>query len=111
METRLGKISKVHFGIAGYNESQIGLFLEISGEGWGVATGSGFWDPESIKVTEYTKWTEKERDERLSNIMREVSKLLRQAKVNDVAKLKGIPVECKLENGSLKSWRILTEVL
>jgi hypothetical protein len=43
--------------------------------------------------------------------MRFVSKLLKEAKVNSVDKLKGIPVEVTFDGNILKDWRILTEVL
>jgi hypothetical protein len=43
--------------------------------------------------------------------MRYVSKLLKEAKVDSVDKLKGKPVEVTFEGNTLKSWRILTEVL
>jgi hypothetical protein len=40
-----------------------------------------------------------------------VVKLLDDARVEDVAKLKGKPVEVTFNNGWLKDWRILTEVI
>ena len=43
--------------------------------------------------------------------MRYLSKLLNDAKVDSVDKLKGIPVEVTLEDNTLKEWRVLTEVL
>lgn len=70
------------------------------------------WDPEQIKVTQYTKWTESERDNELAELMRYISKLLADAKVDDVTKLAGKPIELVInEYNSLESWRILTEVL
>lgn len=70
------------------------------------------WDPEQIKVTQYTKWTESERDALLAKLMRYISKLLADAKVDDVSKLVGKPIELTInEHNSLESWRILTEVL
>jgi len=43
--------------------------------------------------------------------MRFVSKLLKEAKVDNVDKLKGIPVEVTFDGMMLKEWRVLTEVL
>jgi hypothetical protein len=43
--------------------------------------------------------------------MRYLSKLLNEAKVSSVDKLKGIPVEVTFDGNMLKEWRILTEVL
>jgi hypothetical protein len=43
--------------------------------------------------------------------MRYVSTLLKEAKVNSVDMLKGKPVEVTFDGNTLKSWRILTEVL
>jgi hypothetical protein len=42
--------------------------------------------------------------------MRYFSKLLKVAKVVSVDKLKGIPVDVKLDGITLKVWRVLTEV-
>jgi hypothetical protein len=43
--------------------------------------------------------------------MRFLSKLLKDAKVRSVDKLKGIPVEAIFDGNVLKEWRVLTEVL
>jgi hypothetical protein len=43
--------------------------------------------------------------------MRYVSKLLKEAKVDSVEKLKGKPIEATFDGNMLKEWRILTEVL
>jgi hypothetical protein len=42
--------------------------------------------------------------------MRYISKLLSDAKVDDVMKLKGKPIEVTVEGNCVESWRILTEV-
>jgi hypothetical protein len=69
------------------------------------------WDAEKIECSEHAKWTEKDRDRNYAEIMRFVSKLLDDAKVDSIDKLKGVPVEVTFENRTLKSWRVLTEVL
>lgn len=111
MEKKLGKIESVKFGLGGYQEAMLGLSVTLSGEGWGVGDFKGNWDAETIKVSEYTKWTETDRDKGYSDTMRFLSKLLKEAKVSSVDKLKGIPVEVTFDGNLLKEWRILTEVL
>jgi hypothetical protein len=111
METKLGKLEKVRFGIGGYNDAMIGLHVTISGSSWGVCDSRSAWDSEVIKWSESCKWSEEDRDRDYADIMRKVSSLLKQAKVTDVSRLNGIPVEATFEGNSLKSWRILTEVL
>ena len=45
------------------------------------------------------------------NMLKKLSDVLKQAKVNTIDKLKNIPVEVTLEGNTFKSWRVLTEVL
>ena len=111
MEKKLGKIESVRFGHGGYQDACIGLSVTLSAKGWGVGDFKGGWDAEQIKHTEHTKWTEEERDKTYSETMRFLSKLLKEAKVDSVDKLKGVPVEVTLEGMMLKEWRILTEVI
>ena len=111
MEKKLGKIESVRFGHGGYQDACIGLSVTLGDGGWGVGDFKGGWDPEMIKRSENTKWTEEERNENLVDLMRFVSKLLKEAKVDSVDKLKNIPVEVTFEGMMLKEWRILTEVL
>lgn len=111
MEKKLGKIESVRFGLGGYQESQLGLSVTLGNGSWGVGDFRGGWDAESIKWTENCKWTEEERDKGYAETMRYLSKLLKDAKVSGVDKLKGIPVEVTFDGNILKEWRILTEVL
>jgi hypothetical protein len=64
-----------------------------------------------IKRSENTKWTEEDRTKSIDESIRFISKLLKEAKVDSVDKLKNIPVEVTFEGMMLKEWRILTEVL
>lgn len=103
----LGKLTNVYFGI---REGRIGLFYTLSG----TLSCQGHeccWDPEQCEVTEYTQWTEEERDKELVIIMRKMSSLLADAKVDDISKLNNIPVEITFKGNMLDSWRILKEVL
>ena len=111
MEKRLGKIQDVKFGIGGYQDSMIGLHVTLGSNGWGVGDSKSAWDAERIECSKYCNWTEEDRDKNYSEIMRYVSKLLGEAKVNSIDKLKGIPVEVTFDGMGLKEWRILTEVL
>lgn len=108
--TFLGKIESIEFGV---KDSRIGLFYTLSFNGCiEVQSSNTVWDPEQIKVTQYTKWTEDDRDMELAQLMRYISKLLSEAKVDDITKLAGKPVEVTIDEfNSLKSWRIFTEVL
>ncbi len=111
MEKKLGKIESVTFGHGGYQDAMIGLNVTLSNGGWGVGDSKCAWDAEMIKWDKNCKWTEADRDKQYAEIMRYLSKLLKDAKVNSVDKLKGIPVEVTFEGNMLKEWRILTEVI
>ena len=111
MEKKLGKIESVRFGLGGYQDACLGLSVTLSASGWGVGDFKGSWDAESVKRSEYTKWTEEERSKGYDETMRYLSKLLKDAKVDSVDKLKGVPVEVTFDGNMLKEWRILTEVL
>lgn len=111
METKLGKISKVEFGLCGCQECELGLWVCLDMKGSGVQDTKAVWDANKIKHTDSCKWTEESRNNDYAEIMRYVSDLLAAAKVDSVSKLKDIPVEVKFEGMQLKSWRILSEVL
>lgn len=109
METQLGKIESVHFGMGGYDDVQIGVWFRFSGKGWGGCfDGIGTW---THTPDEYTKWTIADQDAVFVKIVRHLMKLLQEARVNDIAKLVGKPVEVTFNGGRLESWRLLTEVL
>jgi hypothetical protein len=111
MEKKLGKIQSVRFGHGGYQDACIGLSVTLGDGSWGVNDFKGTWDPEIIKCTEHTKWTEEDRTNNIGEAVRLVSKLLKEAKVDSVDKLKGIPVEATFDGSMLKEWRVLSEVL
>jgi hypothetical protein len=110
-EKYLGKISSVRFGHGGYQEACIGLSLQFSFDSSGIGCFKGAWSPSIIKCDTYSKWTEEDRDKQLVEMIRSVDEILHKAKVDEVYKLKGIPVEVEIENQTLKSWRVLEEVL
>ena len=111
----LGKIQGVKFGLGGYQDAMLGIHFTLGGDGWGIGNTMSTWDCNKIEHTNSCKWTEKERSATYDEIMRYISGLLSDAKVDSIDKLKGIPIEVTLSGdswgGSLESWRILKEVL
>lgn len=104
----LGKITDATFGLGGYQECQIGFWLVLGGEGWGVTAGSGAW---SMKRTEFCKWTEQDRLESIGEAAMRLGDTLTKAHKHRVQDLVGVPVEVTFDGSLLKSWRVLTEVL
>lgn len=114
-EKKIGKIKSVQFGIGGYQDAMFGLHVALGGDGWGVSHSDSFWDVTMVERSQHAKWTDAERDKFFAEMVRRVSKLLNDAKVSHVEQLKGVPIEATFEptglGSTIKSWRILTEVL
>lgn len=108
MRTELGKIRSVRYGFGGYQDAQFGITFDIGGEGWGVGDFWGMW---ADKPSKHSQWTRKEQIESHGKTADRICALLVEAKKTDVAKLVGVPVQCFFENNTLKSWRVLKEVL
>lgn len=109
MEKKLGKISRVHFGFGGYQDACLGLSLTFEMKGSGVGTFiSGGW---AIERSEYAKWTEADRSAQQAKMCMELIEILNLAKVNSVSDLKDVPVELTFDGLTLKSWRVLAEVI
>jgi hypothetical protein len=111
MRTELGKIQKVSFGHGGYQEACIGINFTLGGEGWGVGSSETAWDAEMIECTNNCKWTEEDRSKQYDEIVRYISRLLKEAKVSNVNDLEGVPIEATFDGQLLRDWRILTEVI
>lgn len=111
VEKKIGKIENACFGISGYQEGQLGLHLEFTSGSYGMGTSKATWDAERISQSKHCKWSEQDRSIEYDEIMRFLSKTLNDANVNFVHELKGKAVELTIEGNTLKSWRILTEVL
>lgn len=111
METKIGKILNVEFGIGGYQDAMIGLHFTLGNKGWGVSDSKSYWDYGMIKHTENCKWTEKERGDYMVETIKYLSELLNKAKVKSVHELKNIPIEATFDGNILKSWRILEEAI
>lgn len=108
----LGKISHVNVGFGGYQGSQFGISFTLEGE-YGVGDFWGGWGPD-ITWSKNCQWTEADRQTDISKAFWRLALLMQEAKVDDANKLVGIPVEITSNGrmgGTLKSWRILTEVL
>ena len=109
---KLGKIYSAEFGLGGYQETMLGLHLSFSfGGNSRISISIAAWDYKKIECTDSCKWSEKDRSNEYSEIMRKLSSLLDEANVDNVLKLKGIPVEVTLVDNAFKSFRILKEVL
>lgn len=108
MRTEIGKIKTVYFGKGGYDDAMIGITFTLGGEAWGVGD---FWGQWATKITEGTQWTEESRTTKLGETVMRILQLLQDAKVSKVDDLMNIPVEVSFEGNTLKSWRILTEVI
>lgn len=113
IEKRLGRIASVRFGFGGYGDAEFGLSLtfQSKSDSWGVSTFiSGGWS-ERVEVTEYTKWSEEDRTKKRVNMVKKIDRTLKEAKVTNIADLKGKPVEVTFKDSTLSYWRILEEVL
>lgn len=116
MNKQLGKISSVYFGIGGYQDAMIGIHFDFSMDGSGVGDSKCAWDAETVKWSKNCQWDEYKRNEWYAEIVRYISKLLKDAKKTKVEDLKGVPVELTFDGdglcgSKLESWRILTEVI
>ena len=111
MRKQLGKITDVKFGYVGYQDAMVGVSLTFGGESWGVGTCiTGGW-MKSIEASDHAEWTEKSRNEQRAELVEKIDELLAKAKVDDICKLKGKPVELEFDGNALKDWRLLTEVI
>jgi hypothetical protein len=109
MRKELGKITAATFGLGGYQDCQIGFWLTLGGQSWGVsASGGGAW---ALPHDERCKWTEEDRARELAAAAMKLAETLTLARVNNVQDLVGVPVEATFDGNQLKSWRVLTEVL
>lgn len=110
MTKELGKIIAVYFGSGGYQDAQFGVWFKLGADGWGVGDGRGSWQGEPSSSA---KWTMADKSKAQGEIMLWIEDLMRQAKVSDIAELKGIPIEVTFDSpyGKMLEWRILTEVL
>lgn len=104
----LGKIEKITLGGGGYQDAMFGVSVALSFGGSGVGDFRGNW---SKYPGERAQYTEAEWEAEHAKTYAWLRDLMRSAKVDDFTKLRGIPVEVEFEGNTLKSWRVLSEVL
>lgn len=108
LRTELGKIRSVRFGYGGYQDAMFGVSFDLGGKSWGVGDFWGTWADDPDKGC---KWTKEEQSKIFADTTRKVRNVLRKANKDDLAKLAGTPVEVTFDGNSLKSWRVLEEVV
>jgi hypothetical protein len=105
--TERGKIKSVRLGAGGYQDAKYGFTLDLGSGCWSVTDFWGTWADHS----EGCEWSIADQQQKfLASFMR-VKELMRDAGVDDFSKLKNVPVEITFEGNTMKSWRIMTEVL
>lgn len=109
-EFSIGKIETVRVGMGGYDDAMFGVSFTLCSikDCWSIGDFKGTWASPPDK---YANWTVDDQTKHWGNVMREMADLLKQASVSDIQQLVGKPVEVSIENGRLKSWRLLTEAL
>jgi hypothetical protein len=109
---QLAKISKATFGIGGYQDAMLGLWLSFSWPGGGVSPPTeSCWAYGLVDPSKNSKWTEAQRTATVAKMMEELCGLLAKAKVQTVDELVGIPVEITFDQGRCVGFRVLEEVL
>lgn len=103
----IGKIESIDFGMGGYQDAMIGFRVTLSGKGWGCGDWRGPW----ARWHEGCKWTVEDQTKQAGEAVLWMRDILKAAKKSSMAQLVGVPVEVTFENYTLKSWRILDEVL
>jgi len=108
----IGKIKSVRFGKGGYQDAMFGISFGLGSDktSWGVVDFRGGWGLE-LKADSRTQWEEADRNAVFAETMRFINELLIKAKVDDISKLVGIPIEATFGDGMLKSWRVLEEAI
>lgn len=108
MKTKLGKIQNVSFGRGGYQDAMMGISFTLEGDGWGVGDFWGYW---SCDVPPNANWTDKDRLTYLGAMVIRINRVLTEAKVDSIDRLKGVPIEVSFDGNTLTNWRVLKEVL
>lgn len=104
----LGKIAKAEFGTNSDRPFLIGLQIEFRFDNGGVSDGGRHL----INIGDSCKWgNEEEKNTAYQKVLKDLAKILKDAKVNYVSQLVGKPIEIVIKNQQYDSFRILTEVL
>lgn len=105
-EKLLGKIYSVEFGFVPDREYLFGLRIEFRMGGCGTC-----WN-DTVNISKECKWeSAEERNKAITDMIDRLAEVMKVAGVNEVSKLKNIPVEVNFEDGWCKGFRVLTEVL
>lgn len=104
----LGKISNVRFGFIPDYPFLFGLDLTFKlSDSSGIGTGGKY----TVNISEACKWSEEERNAALIDMINQVIKIMKDAKITNISDLKNKPVEVTINQNIFKDFRILTEVL
>ena len=106
MQKYLGKIEDVYFGLDRDYPFLFGLELTFKFDGCFVTSTR-----DVVNIGETCKWTPEERSKAITECMDQIVKVMKDANVNEIIKLKGKPVELTIEGNTLQDYRILTEVI
>lgn len=108
IEKKLGKIARAEYGFGGYQDAQFGLSVTLTSGSWGVGDFWGMW---GMEPDSHNKWTKADQIKAHGEAADRICKLLKEANVQSVSDLKGIPVEVTFDDTILTGWRVLTEVI
>lgn len=104
----LGKISDVRFGFIPDYPFLFGLDLTFKlSDSSGIGAGGKY----TVNISEACKQSEEERNAELINMINQVIKIMKDAKITNISDLKNKPVEVTIDRNTFKDFRILTEVL
>jgi hypothetical protein len=107
-EKLLGKISDVRFGFIPDYPFLFGLDLTFKlSDSSGIGTGGKY----TVNISEACKWSEEEKNAALIDMINQVIKIMKDAKITNISDLKNKPVEVTIDRNIFKDFRILTEVL
>ena len=107
----LGKIKSVSVGYGGYQNCLFGVSFNFE-SGWWEASdfiSAGWYN--DIKPNKRSAWTEADRSADKITFCDTLQQIMNDAKVTKVEELNGKPVRVFFQDGCLKTWEILTEVL
>ncbi|GIN25464.1 hypothetical protein NSQ93_22190 [Bacillus sp. FSL W8-0445] len=107
--TFLGKIVQAEFGTVKERDFLLGLQLSFKFNRGDHVSDGGY---HIVNVSENCFWeSEIQKYEMYERVLKDLKKVLDDAKVNYVSELIGKPIEIEIEGDRFKSFRILTEVL
>lgn len=107
MEKVLGKIKSITLGRGGYQGAMFGVTIMLEMKNSSTGDFKGTWSTH----TDRCEWTVEDQRNHFADVMEFLRDTMKLAKVDDMAKLAGTPVEVTLNGMALESWRVLEEVL